>query len=392
MLRAIVCTSTVLAIGLSVTACDTTATTPQAQPSADAPAPSRPDQSGVYFPATVDTYGLNPAPVDREHLAELHALRQIDPCGFVDQHALAATGHPDFSYTHTSVPWIEPGGNSPIAPLGGQGCTTTFGSPNNGVALQVLPGEPRWNDTQFIPAPQHPGTTKHQALPCTFRVTLPLTSLAGAPKSMRDPVLEVAPVNGPDSTNNPEQTSACQITQATADAAATHVEHTGIPVLDEDSPAARFLSGDPCAAAADLPTAGFVWKEPNPTAQWPTTWRHPGVCNLQLNETDSAPATAVIKHGLVHWSDDILKMPWGADPQRSEQDGVEVFTFTSYPSPGCLVIAKANHDIEPLQIGTAAPDLAPSTPVVTARLNGTIRENCADTAQRVTLNALKRVI
>lgn len=392
MLRAIVCTSAVLAIGVSVTACDTTAVTSQTQPSTPAAASSRPDQAGVYFPATVDTHGLNPAPVDRDHLAELHALRQIDPCGFVDQHALAANGHPDFSYTYTSVPWIEPGGNSPIAPLGGQGCTITFGSANTAVALEVLPGEPRWNDTQFIPVVQHPGTTKHQAAPCTFRVALPLTSLAGAPESMRDPVLEVAPVNVADSTKNPEQTSVCPITQAAADAAAAHVKHTGVPVLDEGSPAARFLAGDPCAAAADLPTAGFVWTEPNPTAQWPTTWRHPGVCNLRLNETDNAPATAVIKHGLVHWSDDILKMPWGEDPQRSEQDGVEMFTFSTYLSPGCLVIAKANHDVEPIQIGTVAPDLVPSTPVVTVRLNGSIRGNCADTAQQVTLNALKRVV
>ncbi|MEV0671286.1 hypothetical protein [Mycobacterium sp. NPDC050441] len=339
----------------------------------------------------MDTYGLNPAQVDRDHLAELHALRQIDPCGFVDQQTLATSGHPDFSYTYTAVPSIESSGNSPIAPLGGYGCNIALPSAKAVLALQVLPGQPRWNDAQFSPDPEHPGVTRQAAAACTLRVTLPLTSLAGAPPSMRDPMLEIAPVNIADNTPNTEDNSACPATESVTEAIAARIEHTGVPVHSaQTAPVARFLSGDPCPAAADLPATGFIWKEPNPTAQWPTTWRHPGVCNLQLNETDNGPASAVVKYGLVNWSDDILKMPWGEDPGRDEQDGVALFDFTSYLAPGCLVIAKANLDVEPVQIGTGAPGLVPSTPVVTVRLNGPVGGNCADTAKQVALNALKR--
>ncbi|WP_166904746.1 hypothetical protein [Mycobacterium sp. DL440] len=393
MFRAIVCASAVLVIGVSATACDTKTITSQMPSSTDvSPGTTPPDQSAVFFPTTVDTYGLNPTQVDRDHLAELHALRQIDPCGFVDQQTLAANGHPDFSYTYTAIPSIESGGDSPIAPLGGDGCTITFPSVKAGLVLQVLPGEPRWNDAQFSPDPQHPGVTKQSAPSCTFRITLPLAKLVGAPSSMRDPVLEVMPANVADNTMNSEVASECQITEALTGAIAARVENTGVPAhADGDSPAARFLSGDPCTAAADLPAARFVWKEPNPTAQWPTSWRHPGVCNLQLTETDDGSASAVIKYGLVNWSDDILKMPWGEDPARDEQDGVALFDFSSYLAPGCLVIAKAHLDIEPAQIGSGAPALTPSTPVVTVRVNGPVGGNCADTAKQVALNALKRV-
>ncbi|MGV0737536.1 hypothetical protein ABQF35_11080 [Mycobacterium syngnathidarum] len=394
MLRAIVCTSAVLVIVASVTACDTKTPSSQTPSSADASTgPTRPDQSGAFFPATVDTYGLNLAQVDRDHLAELHALRQIDPCGFVDQQTLAANGHPDFSYTYTGVPSIESSGNSPIAPLGGDGCSIAFPSAKAGLALQVLPGEPRWNDAQFSPDPEHPGVTRQAAAACTFRVTLPLTSLAGAPPSMRDPMLEIAPANVADNTMSSDVTSECQITEVLADAIAARVKDAGVPPhTDGTSPVARFLSGDPCAAAADLPATGFIWKEPNPTAQWPTTWRHPGVCNLQLNETDHGPSSAVVKYGLVNWSDDILAMPWGEDPARDEQDGVALFDFSSYLAPGCLVIAKADLGVEAVQIGAGAPGLVPSTPVVTVRLNGPEGGNCADTAKQVALNAVKRVI
>jgi hypothetical protein len=116
------------------------------------------------------------------------------------------------------------------------------------------------------------------------------------------------------------------------------------------------------------------------------------VCNLQLNNTDGGPASAVVTYGLVNWSDYLLRMPWGEDPRRDEQDGVALFDFSSYLAPGCLVIAKANLGVEPVQIGTGAPGLVPSTPVVTVRLNGPVGGNCADTAKHVALNALKRVI
>ncbi|OBC01976.1 hypothetical protein A5784_16340 [Mycobacterium sp. 852013-50091_SCH5140682] len=394
MLRAIVCTSVLVAIGVPITACDSQALTSQTPSSTDTSVGvAQPDQAGVFFPAAVDTYGLTPPQLDRDHLAELHALRQIDPCGFVDQKTLAASGHPDFSYTYTAAPSIESSGNSPIAPLGGEGCTVTFPSAKTGLALQVLPGEPRWNDAQFSPDPDHPGVMRQAGSACTFRVTLPLTSLAGAPRSMRNPAVELTPVNIADNTPNTEDTSACPAIEAVSEAIAARAEHAGVPLHSaQTSPLTRFLSGDPCAAAVDLPTAGFVWKEPNPSAQWPTTWRHPRVCNLQLEQTVGGPATAVVKYGLVNWSENILKMPWGEDPQRDQQDGVELYTFSSYLAPGCLVIGKANVGADPVQIGAGAPGLVPATPVVTVRLNGPIGGSCANTAKQVALNALKRVI
>src|SRR3954469_17500797 len=72
------------------------------------PAPA--DQSKIFFPTPVDTYGLNLPQVDRDRLAELHALRQIDPCGLVDRQALAADNRRDFSYTYSAVHQIEVGG------------------------------------------------------------------------------------------------------------------------------------------------------------------------------------------------------------------------------------------------------------------------------------------
>lgn len=392
MLRAIVCASAVVAIGVSLAACDTKTHTSQTQSSTDASTdPVRPDQSGAFFPATVDTYGLDLPQVDRDRLAELHALRQIDPCGFVDQQSLAANGHPDVSYTYTSVPSIESSGNSPIAPLGGEGCKLTFPATKTRLTLQVMPGEPRWNDSQFRPDPAHPGVSAQTPPACTFRINLPLTRIPGAPTSMRDPYLEVTRETVPDNTTATADPSICPVGEAIADGIVAQVEHTGIPVHSaQSSPIARFLTGDPCAAAADLPAADFAWKEPNPTAQWPTTWRNPGVCNLQLDQTAGGPATAVVKYGLVNWSEDILKMPWGEEPQRDEQDGVELFSFASYLAPGCLVIAKTDLSIEPANIGTGAPGLVPSTPVVTVRVNGPVGGNCADTAKQVALNALKR--
>ncbi|OBK64855.1 hypothetical protein [Mycolicibacterium fortuitum] len=392
MLRAIVCTSAVVAISGSLTACDTQAvTSPTHSPVVTSAGPTSPDQAAVFFPTPLDTYGLNVAQVDRDRLAELHALRQIDPCGFIAPQALAANGHPDFSYAHTAVPWIETGGNSPIAPLGREGCAITFPATKTGLTLQVMPGEPRWNDSQFRPDPAHPGVSAQTPPACTFRINLPLTRIPGAPTSMRDPYLEVTRETVHDNTTATEDTSICPVGEAIADGIVAQVEQTGVPLHSaQSSPVARFLTGDPCAAAADLPAAGFVWKEPNPTAQWPTTWRHPGVCNLQLDQTFGGPATAVVKYGLVNWSEDILKMPWGEEPQRDEQDGVELFSFASYLAPGCLVIAKTDLSIEPVNIGAGAPDLVSSTPIFTVRLNGPIGGRCTDTAKQVALNALKR--
>ncbi|MGA5541307.1 hypothetical protein ACPCIR_05590 [Mycobacterium sp. NPDC051198] len=350
-----------------------------------------PDQSKVFFPGTVQTYGLDLTPTDRDHLAELYALRQIDPCGFVDRKALEDNDHKDFSYTYTAVPWIETGGNSPIATLGGDGCTIAFPANKMGLELAVRPGESRWNDPQFKPDPAHPGVINEGSPPCTFRVALPLTRLPGAPASMRDPMLEVSAAKVTDGQREPGDPSLCDLGGTIAGNIAALVEQRGVPVYsDGNSYAARFLTADPCDTAQDLPAVGFIWKEPNPQAQWPTTWRHPGVCNLQLDKTGGAPATAVVKHGLVKWSDSVLDMPWGEDPERSERDGTELFDFSSYLAPGCFVIAKTGQSIEPVGVGTGAPDLSASTPVVTVRLNATAGENCGDMAKQVALAGVQR--
>lgn len=86
--------------------------------------PAVPDQSKLFFPGAVGAYGLDVSQTDRDHLIELHALRQIDPCGFVDQKTLAANGHGDFSYTYTATYTIGEG--APIAPSGATGAQLRF--------------------------------------------------------------------------------------------------------------------------------------------------------------------------------------------------------------------------------------------------------------------------
>ncbi|OHU93326.1 hypothetical protein [Mycobacterium talmoniae] len=390
MLRAIGCAAALLVCGLVTAACHT----PPPDTTSVQPAP--PDQSTVFFPTTLDTYGLNLTQVDRDHLAELYALRQIDPCGFVDPQILTANNHKDFSYTYSAVSEIEeaPASVSPVAPLGGDACTIAFPSTQTGLSLQVLSGEPRLNDQWFSPDSSHPGLTTRTS-PCMFRAALPLTGLAGAPKSMRDPVIEVDRVNITNGWLDFDDTSLCPLAEAIAADVAAHARQNGVAVYaaDRGAVAAKFLTSDPCAAAADLHAVGFVWKEPNPEAQSPTTWRHPGVCDLEFGDTTTDPDVlyAVVKYGLAAWSDTMITSNYLRPLSRSEQDGVALFDFTSDSEDGCgtFVVAKATVRIDPVRSGSGA-DLTAPTPVVTVKLTTPAGEDCAETAKQAALAAIKR--
>ncbi|PQM44693.1 hypothetical protein C1Y40_05152 [Mycobacterium talmoniae] len=393
MLRAIGCAAALLMCGVLAVACHTPSP-PAANTTSVQPAP--PDQSTVFFPTTLDTYGLNLTQVDRNHLSELYALRQIDPCGFVDPQILTANNHKDFSYTYSAVSEIEeaPASVSPVAPLGGDACTIAFPSTQTGLSLQVLPGEPRLNDQWFSPDSSHPGLTTRTS-PCMFRAALPLTGLAGAPKSMRDPVIEVDRVNITNGWLDFDDTSLCPLAEAIAADVAAHARQRGVAVhsADRGAVAAKFLTSDPCATAPDLHAVGFVWKEPNPEAQSPTTWRHPGVCNLEFANVNTDPDVlyAVVKHGLAAWSDAMITSNYLRPLGRSERDGVTLFDFTNSSDDGCgtFVIAKADVRIEPVRSGSGA-DLTAPTPVVIVKLGTPAGEDCAETARQAAFAAIKR--
>ncbi|WP_234792635.1 hypothetical protein [Mycolicibacterium fortuitum] len=381
MLRAIVCTSVLLAAGVSTTACG-----PQAE------APAQTDQSKTFFPGTVQTYGLDLTPTDRDHLTELYALRQMDPCGFFDRKTLEDNGHKDFSYTYTAAHAIAVEGVSPRFPIGGDGCTIAFPSMKVGLELSVAAGERRANDRQFDPDPAHPGVMKRTSM-CTFRAPIPLSVLDGAPASMRDPMLEVTPINIADGRVNFDDTVMCELGGVIAGGVAAQIDANGVPVhSDKSSTAARFLTADPCAAAADVHAVGFEWWQPSPEAQWPTTWRHPSVCEFLGEKSADRPATrtAIVKYGFTVWSDDVVESPSGNLPVRSEKDDVELLDFSSADSPSCTVVAKTDLSIEPATVGTGAPDLAPPTPVVSVWLHTPAGENCADRAKTVALAAVQR--
>ncbi|MGV0780470.1 hypothetical protein [Mycolicibacterium sp. XJ775] len=351
-----------------------------------------PAQSKVFFPETVETYGLDLTQTDKDHLAQLYALRQIDPCGFVDSKALEVNGHKDFSYTYTAAHAIAVEGVSPVFPIGGDGCTIAFPSMKVGLELWLVPGERRGNDSQFSPDPAHAGVMKRTSM-CTFRAPIPLTGLAGAPVSMRDPVIEVSPVNVTDGLWAFDDTSRCELAGVIAGGIAAHIEANGVPVhSDKSSTATRFLTADPCAAASDVDSVGFTWREPNPEAQWPTTWRHPGVCEFLREKAADNPAarSAIVKYGLAVWSDGVVESPSGKVPVRSEQDGVQLLDFSSDVSPTCSVVAKTDVSIAPVNVGTGAPELASPTPVVSVWLHVPAGENCGDMAKRVALAAVQR--
>src|SRR4051812_19237393 len=113
MLRTARRLSVLLVCGALTVACHGAPHNPSATGTSSA-GPAKPDQSRVFFPATVDGYGLTLTQTDRDHLAELYALRQIDPCGFVDQQTPgfvdrvppALQGHKDYSYNYTAITGI----------------------------------------------------------------------------------------------------------------------------------------------------------------------------------------------------------------------------------------------------------------------------------------------
>lgn len=352
---------------------------------------SRPQEPNVFFPGNIDTYGLNLSQTDRDHLTELHALRQLDPCAAVDAKTLESNGHKDFSYTFAGTHSLGEG--SPLAPIYADICAVAFPDAAMGIALSVLPGETRANDNQFTADPSVEGVTKRTSPLCSYRATLPLTGLSGAPKTMRDPLIEVTPINISSYEWDFNDTSLCQTAEAVAGQVAARAREKSFPVFtDRSAAAAKFVTADPCAAATDLHAIGFVWKEPSPEAQWPSTWRHPSVCNLQLTGAADDPNStrAIVRSGFAIWSDRILfdsrvgdSIP--ADQVRSEQDGVELFDLSSPDS--CLVIGKGSAAVEPTKVGAGAAELVAPTPVVSVRMSGA---NCAETTRQAVVAAIKR--
>lgn len=381
MSRAMRRAAALLACGFLAAACQTS----------DKPEP--PNQSSVYFPAAVAQYGFALSQTDRDHLAELYALRQIDPCGFVDRKSLGARGHDDFTYTYTAVHEIGDDGVPPLFPLGGDGCTVAIPGTKTGLSLRIIPGEPHGTDIQFSPDSAHPDISKRDTPMCEFRASIPLAAVAGAPAAMGNPVLEISPISVADGRWEFDDTSLCGLAEAIATGISTRIQEHGIPARsDTSSSAAMFLTKDPCEAANDLHAVGFDWHAPNPEAQWPTTWRHPSVCNLRLQpgSNNPTPVTAVVRYGLAAWSDSVLQSSSGRPPIRSELDGVTLYDFSAPDAPDCFVVAKTNLHVEPVNVGSGGTELIPPTPVVTVRLNSSEGTACAATATQAALAAAKR--
>lgn len=347
-----------------------------------------PNQSGVFFPATVDTYGLALSQTDRDHLAELYALRQIDPCGFVDPKTVADNGHKDFSYTYTAAHEISDGGTPPLFPLGGDGCTVALPGAKTGLSLEIIPGESRATDVQFSPDPAHANVSKRIMPMCRYRAPIPLTSMAGAPASMHDPLVEISPISIVDGRWEFDDTSLCGLAEAIAAGIAAHLQEHGIPVHSGNSSLGKFITSDPCAAAVDLHAVGFDWHDPNPEAQWPTTWRHAGVCKVHLPSGGLDSVTGVVRYGLEASIGNSLDPSSGQTLERSVYDGIELYDFSS--APDCFVVAKSALRIEPINVGSGAHSLATSTPVVTVRLSAPAGASCIDAAAPAAVAAVKR--
>lgn len=378
MLREIACAAFVLVAvagchsGPSSTITSSSSTsTSAASASPSKPAASTPDQSATFFPPTVETYGLD----GHDRFAELYALRQIDPCGFVDSDVLTTGGHADFSYTYSAVHEILTEGVGPIMPLGGNGCTVAFPSGPVGLSISVRPGEVTGVDSQF--SADSSGVLKRTS-PCSYRVSLPLTKFSGASALMKDPLVEVSLTGIADDQLPAADPALCSLGEAVAAGVASQVSSVGVPVYG--AAASRFLTADPCAAAPDLNATGAVWKEPNPQAQWPTTWRHPSVCNLEV-----PGGTAVVRYGLAVWSDYVVSSPSGKEVVRSSRDEVSLVSVGSDSS--CFVVARAADTLSPVVVGAGAPELAAPTPVVAVSLNA---PNCGATAEDAAVAALER--
>ncbi|HTQ20425.1 hypothetical protein, partial [Mycobacterium sp.] len=286
--------------------------------------------------------------------------------GFVDRPPPALHNQKDYSYTYAD------GGISVgplLHPMGGDACLIALPATKMGLLLEVWPGDPdRYGDAMLSPDPSHPGVMKSTTWgKCVFRLALPLAGLAGAPKPMRDRVLQLTPMNIENRRWN-DDASLCPLAEALAGDIADFVRDKGVPVrAGHGGSAAKFLTGDPCAAAPELHAVGFIWTDPPSKVQFPTTWRHPGTCNLRLTQADSDPeiGSAVVKYGLVAWSDRIIEGIAGQTPgvllTRSERDGVTLFDFTGTngPSVGAWLSPKPTSPSDRSPSGPAPPVCPP---------------------------------
>jgi len=92
-----------------------------------------------------------------------------------------------------------------------------------------------------------------------------------------------------------------------------------------------------------------------------------GTCNLRLTQADSDPeiGSAVVKYGLVAWSDRIIEGIAGQTPgvllTRSERDGVTLFDFTGTngPSVGAWLSPKPTSPSDRSPSGPAPPVCPP---------------------------------
>lgn len=371
----------VAAVVVMLAACQPSSGTPAETTPASAAAP---DQSAVFFPGPADSYGVTVDQTDREHLAQLYALRQIDPCGFVAAEAFPDRTQPalhgDYSYTYNSVPALVIRADRRRT-LGGNACAVAFPDSKTGLLLTVYPGDPGGytGPAPFTPDPEHPGVTKTTSWgKCTYRVRLPLTAMAGAPASMQDPMLQLAPMT--DGRWDLGDTTRCDLAGALAGDAAAQVRDSGIPVLaEQNSVAARYLSSDPCAAAAELSGRELTWSDPKPQSQWPTTWRHPGTCELRL----SGQGGAVIRRGLGAWpqlADGVVDPATGERAVRREHHGVTVFGFSGDDGCGSFALAKAADALPVVDVGSGAPGLSAPTPIVVVEVFGRCSDRIADSA------------
>lgn len=346
-----------------------------------------PDPSAVFFPGHLADYGMTLTPTDRDNLAELYALRRIDPCGFLDGQALP--GHPDFSYTYGSSKRAAPTSVGPIWPLNWGSCRVALPGSTVELGLWVLPGERQFSDRFYQRDQSRPGvwTSDTPGWQCQLRVELPLAELAGAPASMRNPMLLVGPMST-DGSVNIDDTSLCALSDEFAGQLADRVRDDGAPSYPNRwPPAETLLTADPCAAAVDLDAIGFDWHEPKPEAQYNTSWRRPNVCSLRT--TDERGPGAVVKYALLDWSDTVLDVPWADTATRAEQDGVELFTLGA---DSCQVVARLNTAAPAItKVGANAPDMAAPTPAVVVSKSGEPGE-CQATARAVAVAAAKRAL
>src|SRR6185437_376215 len=150
----------------------------------------------------------------------------------------------DYSYNYTASGGVFIGDR--LHPIGGDACGIAFASTKMGLSLEIRPGDgDRYGDDTFGPDSSHPGVMRSTTWgKCMFRVVLPLSGMTGAPKSMRDPSVQVTPMNVADETWNLDDTSLCSLAEALAADIAARVRDGGVPVhARHRSTAAKFLTG-----------------------------------------------------------------------------------------------------------------------------------------------------